>query len=389
MKILYDHQTFSLQEYGGISRIYAELIKPSPDPEIETELSLLFSNNEYLKELKEIPHRSFLKNSNWKYKIQAIYNLNKIYSISKISTGKYDLFHPTYYDHYFLKYVKQKPFVVTVLDMIHEKFVDKYNDFALDKRVQGKKIILQEASRIIAISDSTKKDIVEVFDIDKEKIEVIYLGSSIERKDCEMYLRLVEEDYILFIGNRGDYKNFNFFLQSIAPLLNIHKHIKLLCGGGGKFTEQETLLIKNLGLQQKVKHIVIKNDTTLISLYSNAICFVFPSLYEGFGIPVLEAFSCGCACAVSNSSSLPEVGGDAALYFNPEDSNSILNVVSKLVNDDFVRQEKIAKGYERALMFSWKRTREETFRLYERLLRKTAVITGIISLTSVFGSCFQ
>lgn len=367
MKVLYDHQTFSLQEYGGISRLHTELMKPVHN-KLKTELSLLFSNNVYLKELSQIRYINLLEKSTWKYKIPVIYNLNKLYSIYKIKNGAYDIFHPTYYDPYFLKYLKGKPFVVTVHDMIHELIFSQSKDFVLDKIVAGKKVLLQEAARIIAVSESTKNDVVKIFGIDRNKITVIHLASSMERNDFQKTKKLIESDYILFVGNREAYKNFNFFLESIVLLLNQQKELKVLCGGGGKFTEQETLLISKLRLQNKVVQVAIKNDSTFISLYSNALCFVFPSLYEGFGIPVLEAFSCGCPCALSNRSSLPEVGGDAAVYFNPEDSESVYSVIFQLLNDKELRREKIKKGYERIQLFSWHTTRQQTSQLYSSIL---------------------
>ena len=343
MKVLYDHQTFSLQDYGGISRLYTELMRPVHD-EPETELSILVSNNVNLEELSQFRHINLMKESTWKYKIPIIYNLNKLYSIYKIKNSSYDIFHPTYYDSYFLKYLKGKPFVVTVHDMIHELILSRSKGFIMDKIVAGKKVLLQEAARIIAVSECTKKDVVEMLGIDKNKIDVIPLASSMERNNLKKPEKLIENDYILFVGNREAYKNFSFFLESVALLLNQQKELKVICGGGGKFTEKETLLISKLRLQNKVVQVAIKNDITFISLYSNALCFVFPSLYEGFGIPILEAFSCGCPCALSNRSSLPEVGSDAAVYFNPEDSESVYSAIFQLLNNEELRREKIKKG---------------------------------------------
>ncbi len=368
MKILYDHQTFSLQDYGGISRLYTELLKQGGDGDVTTELSLLFSNNAYLKELHQIKYSTFFPKSKWKYKVPAIYNLNKIYTKYHLAKGNFDVFHPTYYDPYFLKNLKGKPFVVTVLDMIHEKLAHRYADFSLDKIVSGKKLVLQEASKIIAISESTKRDIVEVFGTDPDRIEVIYLGSSFAPNSAQTFTRIVEDDYILFIGNRASYKNFNFFVEAVTPLLRQHATLKIVCGGGGAFTNQEQEFLNQLGIATRVIQVPIKSDDTLINLYTNATCFVFPSLYEGFGIPVLEAFSCGCPSAISNSSSLPEVGGDAVFYFDAEDAQSMLQAVTTLVENDDERKTMIAKGYEILASFSWEKTREETHNLYRTLI---------------------
>jgi glycosyltransferase involved in cell wall biosynthesis len=368
MKILYDHQTFSLQEYGGISRIYTELLTPVPHKTVETKISIVFSNNAYLKELKSIKFFPFLKKSKWKYKVAVMLMLNKIYSIIKLQTSDFDIFHPTYYDPYFLKYLKRKPFVVTCFDMIHEKFGDTYAEIGIDNvAIEGKKILLERAARVIAISESTKKDIVEIYGIDKNKIDVVHLASSLSNKSSSP-TRIVKGNYILFIGNRNVYKNFGFFITSVADTLKQRSDLIVVCGGGKAFTEEEDELINSLGLKGKVSHEPVQNDNTLVNLYSNALCFVFPSLYEGFGIPVLEAFSCGCPCALSNKSSLPEVGGDAAIYFDPKDAASIQKAIINLLDDEGLRKRKIAEGYERLSLFSWAKTREETFRIYQSLL---------------------
>lgn len=366
MKILFDHQTFTLQEYGGISRIYAELLMDSPlHPETETSVSILFSNNEYLSHLKKISYSNFLKNSKWQYKTSLMMKLNKMATIVNLRWGNFDVFHPTYYDFYFLKYLKGRPFVVTFLDMIHEKFGHIYPELANDRVTNtGKKLLLQSANKIIAISQSTKNDIVDIYGIDPGKIEVIYLGSSMPKAKVDAP-GILENNYILFVGNRGRYKNWSFFLESIANLLS---GLHVVCAGGGRFTEEEREEIEKLNLQGKVHYEPIKNDASLANLYVNALCFVFPSLYEGFGIPVLEAFSCGCPCVLSDRSSLPEVGGDAAIYFDPEDSSSINKAVSTLINDDMLRESLVQKGYERIKQFSWEKTRDQTYKLYASLL---------------------
>lgn len=366
MKILFDHQTFSLQEYGGISRIYAELLMGSHShPEVETSVSILISNNEYLGQLKKVSYVSFLKNTTWKYKISLMMKLNKLATILNLHLRDFDVFHPTYYDSYFLKHLKGRPFVVTFLDMIHEKFGHIYPELANDLITNnGKKLLLQSANKIIAISRSTKNDIVDIYGIDPGKIEVIYLGSSMPKAIAGVP-RIIRNNYILFVGNRGRYKNCSFFLESIANLLS---GLHVVCAGGGPFTEGEIGEIEKWNLQGKVHYEPIINDACLANLYSNALCFVFPSLYEGFGIPVLEAFSCGCPCILSDRSSLPEVGGDAAIYFNPENSISINKAVSTLIEDNELRENLVQKGYERMKQFSWDRARDQTYKLYASLL---------------------
>jgi glycosyltransferase involved in cell wall biosynthesis len=142
--------------------------------------------------------------------------------------------------------------------------------------------------------------------------------------------------------------------------------LKLLCAGGDSFTKEERALIHSFGADALVEQRPI-NDKTLQLLYRQAIAFIFPTLYEGFGIPVLEAFACACPCIVSNLSSLPEVAGDAALYIDPVSPDSITNAVEQLLHSSQLRQTLIEKGRDQLSHFSWQRTVGETLKLYQAI----------------------
>jgi glycosyltransferase involved in cell wall biosynthesis len=133
------------------------------------------------------------------------------------------------------------------------------------------------------------------------------------------------------------------------------------------FTREEKKLLKNLDIINKVYHVKI-NGTILKNLYKNARAFIFPSLYEGFGLPVLEAYSCGCPAIISNSSSLPEIGGDGAIYFDPSDKQSIISAVETVLFNEKNREELIRKGYSRLKFFSWEKTADSTKKVYNHLL---------------------
>ncbi len=367
MRILYDHQTFARQDFGGISRYFYELLHAGRMQRVdEVDLSLLFSNNAYISELTNFQYQKFFPNTTFKGKGRLLLLLNQLYSTHQIRKGKFDLLHPTYYDTYFLKELKNKPFTITFLDMIHEKFSDKFPQLGLDKAlVRNKKILINEAPKVIAISEATRKDLVEIYGVNPAKIEVIHLGSSFQAQ-MGLGAKLEEAPYILFVGSREGYKNFHFCLESIGPLLKKYQ-INLVCAGGGAFTSGDLDFIQKLGLSQQVKYYGIK-DSILANLYLNAEAFIFPSLYEGFGIPVLEAFSCNCPCLLSNGGSLPEVGGDAALYFDGSDADAIFSAVEKLINEQAVRTELIAKGNKRLQLFSWNKTYTQTMEFYRSII---------------------
>lgn len=368
MKILFDHQTFTNQEFGGISRYFFELIKRFENDTIDScEVGLKYTNNAYLnKDTLEgltpfFPDRTLYK----KRKIMDL--LNKQICKKKLKKSNFDVFHPTYYDPYFLKVIGKKPFVVTFLDMIHEKLSDKYEGLKVDKNIfYQKKEMIENASKIIAISESTKNDIIDIFDVNPSNIEVVYLGNSLIR-NLQNPERLISYSYILFVGNRGLYKNFKLLVEASRDIL-IQNDITLVCAGGGDFNEDEKSFLQGIGIEKYVKYSKIDSDDTLTNLYSNAICFVFPSLYEGFGIPVLEAFACECPVVLSNGGSLPEVGGDAALYFYPEDINSIQSAITQVINNSKLREDLREKGKNRLKKFSWDETFSKTLNIYKSLI---------------------
>jgi glycosyltransferase involved in cell wall biosynthesis len=156
-------------------------------------------------------------------------------------------------------------------------------------------------------------------------------------------------------------------MSSIAPLMKKHKNMEVICTGNKYFSDSERALIDSLNLSKRVSQYSVSDDL-LFELYKKATVFVFPSLYEGFGIPILEAFSAGCPVACSNKGSLPEVAGDAAVFFDPKDEDSICNAVDQLISDKAFRNGLINKGYERLRNFSWKETAHRTKKLYMSLM---------------------
>jgi len=364
MKILFDHQIFTIQEYGGISNYFSKLFDNfNGDKNMVTRIALKYSNNVYLKENNNVLTQSFFptKQFRGRYRIQNV--LNKRISIKKLKKGDFDIFHSTYYDPYFLKYLNGKPFVLTVFDMIHEKYIKNPKD----KVIEWKKLLVEKADKIIAISQNTKNDIIEILGVNEKKIKVISLAGNTKIVDIIKPDFEIPEKYLLYIGLRNGYKNFNFFLESIASILSNDSTLSLLCIGGGKLNKTEKNLIKSLKITGKVKQYSIENKY-LSYIYKNAQAFVLPSLYEGFGIPILEAYSNDCAAVLSEHGSMPEVGGDCAVYFNPQNKNSIKESVLKVLNSEQLKKELVAKGKKRVKSFSWELCSTETLDVYKSVL---------------------
>lgn len=350
LKIFIDHQIFTMQNYGGISRVFTELYKEfEKRDDVELIFPILLSDNEYISEIKKV-WSIFPKNKSF-FKKSIYYIINRIYSTVILIKGGFDIFQPTYYDPYFLPFLKNKPFVLLLHDMTHEVFPETGSK--KDKTIEWKKKLVSRADKIIAISENTKRDIIKFYGIEEEKIKIVNWSTSIKLPQKELNIELPNK-YILFVGNRDTYKNFELFAKAISPLLNKKKELHLVCAGSKAFSEKETKLFEQFGIGGKVRHIRFNNDEELAQIYNKAICFVFPSLYEGFGLPVLEAFACECPAVISKSSSLPEVGGDAAEYFNPESLESIEKAIDKVLESEELRTQLIRKGKDRLKIFNWK-----------------------------------
>lgn len=356
MTVFYDHQIYSIQNYGGISRYFANLEQELKKIKVKVSSPILISQNYYKSAYIKLP-----TNNNIPFSFSTQYYPNQALSTLNLLKSNFDVFHPTYYDSYFLPYIKHKPFVITIFDMVHELFPENFE--INDPTSKRKRILAQKADRIIAISQSTKKDIVDILHVPENKIDVVYLAA--ESKLKAKVLPVIER-FILFVGKREGYKNFNFFLQSIYPVLKKYK-IKLFCAGGGKFTSSEINLISSLGL---LKMVTQKNVSSqeLVHLYSSADLLVYPSLYEGFGLPLLEAFSFECPVVSSMTSSLPEVGGDAALYCNPRSKTDITEKIEQLLLDKNLRVKLINRGKKRKELFSWNKMAEQTLEVYKKVL---------------------
>jgi glycosyltransferase involved in cell wall biosynthesis len=172
---------------------------------------------------------------------------------------------------------------------------------------------------------------------------------------------------VLFVGARGGYKNFAGLVESFAAAVSLRRDFEILCFGGGAFSDRESTLLDSLGIAGVVRH-VGGGDEVLSGLLSTARVLVYPSLYEGFGIPLLEAMVAGCPVACSKSASLPEVAGDAAEYFDPSDFGEIQKALETVLGNSARREELIVKGRMRVKEFTWQRCAARTGEIYRGLL---------------------
>ena len=359
--VLFDHQAFEMQKFGGISRYFYELIENLP---LHSELSLRLTTNHYLREGACRPFQGmYVPERPYKWFKGIVKQWNRKGSIKWLHRGDYDLFHPTYYHPYFLEELPaNKPYVITVHDMNHELFSASLGRAEQMKAWKHETIL--HASRVIAISEQTKADLLRFLPVEEDKIDVIYHGIQ-QQKQPYNGLHLPER-YVLYVGDRNGYKNFDRFWNVFVRLAAEDQHLCLICTGKPwRSWEQER--IEKSGLNKRVLHFQA-NDLELGQLFQQARLFVYPSLYEGFGIPILEAFLNESPVALSRASCFPEVAADAGEYFNPEDETSIYETLSHLLKDEERRQELIAKGKSRVQLFTWEETVRKTLDTYQKVL---------------------
>jgi glycosyltransferase involved in cell wall biosynthesis len=247
--------------------------------------------------------------------------------------------------------------IVTILDVAQGTVLKDYKTRVSD-RIQSfmqRKVISFTCESLITISDYSAGQITEHFKLKNKKPTVIHCGVSEIFKPSTN--TAVKKDYILFVGGFDRRKNLERLLQAYKIIKHNKASEKLILAGSGGANKRLYYdieeLVKDAGLTEYVEIIKDPAETKLVELYNNAKLLVMPSLIEGFGLPVLEAMACGCPVACSNAASLPEVGGDAALYFDPYDFNEMAPLIKKMLIYDRLRKELTAQGLARAKKFSW------------------------------------
>ena len=380
MKVLYDYQAFTFQYFGGVSKCFCELIKNRPVEE-QYEISLKYSNNthllssclkvsvekpiidELMLEKLRIKGRRYISNILKHVPFSPMAEAaNMKETIKCLKQGNFDIFHPTFFDDYFIPYLNGKPFVITIHDMMPEL----YNFWKGDLQIKNKKKLCDAASAIIAVSENTKKDLVDMLNIAADKVHVIYHGGP----ECPSKWgdRILSYRYFLYVGHRNSYKNFQLLISEFSIIKDKYPDVHLVCTGV-PFSEDEISIIKKHNLQDRITQVMV-SDADLSNLYHYADFFIYPSLYEGFGMPILEAFSNRCPVILSNCSCFPEVAGDAALYFDTDGfSSNIAHVIDKFYNLDGCQVDSlIDKGIQRLDYFNWKRSSKMLYQLYMNVI---------------------
>jgi glycosyltransferase involved in cell wall biosynthesis len=366
MRIAFDHQIFGWQQYGGISRYAYELAsKLSTACEQDVAVISPLYVNRYLAHAP--PHLKIegVEVPTFKQSGRVYRAINSLLARPALKSFAPDVVHETYYA---AKSVapRNAKVVLTVYDMIHERFPEHFSIASPTRR--EKALAVERADHVICISEQTRLDLFEFLGVSPAKTSVVHLGFSLTATPQMISESVgVPRQFILYVGSRTGHKNFAGLLHAYASSQILTDEFDLVCFGGGDFTSQERELVDRLGITPGRVLQVSGNDSLLGAFYRMARAFVYPSMYEGFGIPPLEAMSFGCPVVCSNSSSIPEVVGDAAAKFDPEDHESMRMAIENVVGKEELRKALIEKGRARATGFSWERCARETLEIYRRV----------------------
>lgn len=373
MHIIYDGIIYSLQKQGGITRYANELIRGVSAKHKTTVLT-------HKTTFTEPPAGSGIEHvSCTRISIPFGNTLLKypLYPIDKFQTERFlkrqnyqnAIFHSTYFSSYDALSIPQ---IITVHDMTHERS-DEFRTMKDKLFIRQKRNAIKKAAHIICISESSAKDLQQIYEIPAEKISVVPNGVSeiffedTSKDEIEHFKKAynIQKPFLLFVGKRSGYKNFETFIEAYAAWDN--SDIDLVAVGGGDLTAKEKSMLEKLKVTDRVHYLGQLDDRDLKRAYYAAYAFVFPSSYEGFGMPLLEAYACGTRVLASDIPVFHELAGDTPIYVNPLDIESMRAGLNTLASAQTVhdREYRIVT----AESYRWENTVARTIDVYSRVAR--------------------
>ena len=366
MRVVYDYQIFGAQKFGGISRYFCALASnlcSFPDATSKI-IAPLYINKHLQQARKGIVSGWHLPQVSRTGRVIRAVN-SRLFPLAA-ARFRPQIVHETYYSAQ-PTYNGGAAGVITVFDMIHELWPASFP--VSDQTASLKRNAVRRADRVVCISENTRRDLLRMLPVDGERVFVTHLGFDRLRVGKQGSRELVgDTPYLLYVGVRNGYKNFLGFARAFAGSAWLKGNFRIVCFGGGPLAADERLVLRKLGLLDSQVIHLMGGDEDLAAVYSGAAVFIYPSLYEGFGIPPLEAMSLDCAVAASKTSSIPEVCGPAAEYFDPHDPDSISAAIERVVGSEERRKELVSLGRGQCELFTWQRCARETLAIYEGLV---------------------
>lgn len=369
--------TAAYEQGGGIGRLVRDLVAALARLDTETDYRLFVAGAS----LEKLP-RPLAPNFQWKPSFISPRNFARIWHRARLPIpvemflGKVELYHAT--DFVLPPTLPRTKTILTVHDLSFVRVPDaashslkRYLDEVVPRSVK-------QAGHIIADSQATKDDLMALYAVPEEKVTVLLSGVEpryAPQKDATQLLtirskyKIGNSPYLFTIGTIQPRKNFSRVIQALKILRDTGYHLDLVIAGGKGWLEDE--MYKTLAatkLHDHVHLIGFADDKDIATLYSGAEAVVFPSLYEGFGFPVLEGMACGTPVVTSNVSSLPEVAGDAAIMVNPYDVEAIVDAIRRVLDDGELRASMIERGFAQAAKFTWENSAKELLQIYRNQL---------------------
>lgn len=345
MRVRIDEQIFAIQEFGGISRMFASLAKAfldSPDLGVEVAPFRLPVVNRYLLDDPEtVQQLNIHKARSWKTALGQ-------YLVQPPNSRGVDVEHSTFYLPHGRPSRKSATSVVTVHDLIPELLPNTRR--RLDFLTIKKHYVLS-ADHVVCVSEATRQDLIRVYPSVADRAHVVHHGVDPRFQPVPGAESIIRHPYILFVGNRDQYKDAPILISAFTRLASTYPDLHLLFVGGGSLSKDEVAQVP-VSLRARVHQRTIP-DAQMPAVYSAAEVLVFPSHFEGFGMPILEAMACGTPVVAARASSLPEVGGDACMYFTPGHVEELTAQLEALLEDEGAREKWFARGIERATGFTW------------------------------------
>ena len=364
----------ALEDHTGVGWYLYELLNNIDRSEIE-----IIGN--YFNFLNRHDYSKSLSNLDLKYnKLQYV-----PYRIYKILTEKYNVSYNLFFRkktdiYHFTRYILPNNIkgkvILNIYDLVFEKYIETMESKNRESFKRSFYKSIKRADQIITISESSKNELVEILKVPENKIHIVQPGIDFQKfnkKNSEITKSVIlkyslPEDYILYLGTLEPRKNISSIIRAYGSLRNSDKITEklVIAGKKGWLFSEIFDLIKSLDLENEVILTDYVAEFDKPAIYQNAKLFVFPSLYEGFGMPILEAMAAGIPVITSNTSAMPEVAGDAAILVNPLSIEEISEAMLEVMNNDKLSNELISKGFDQCRKFTWSNSTNKLVKIYKK-----------------------